>query len=159
MPHSSGQTMAAWSPAATPSRVWPSMMRADLAAIEMSASRPATRPAPTAGPCMAETIGLREAIRLRTSRVALLKSCENCWLGSKAPATGMSSSAPPAQKARPSPVMIVTRVSGSASMAAQTASSCRCMVGVTALALPGLLRVRRSTCGAGRSNFRRSKAA
>ncbi len=27
MPHSSGQQMAAWSPAATPSRVWPSMIR------------------------------------------------------------------------------------------------------------------------------------
>ena len=28
MPHSSGQQIAAWSPAATPSRVWPSMIRA-----------------------------------------------------------------------------------------------------------------------------------
>ena len=55
MPHSSGQTIAAWSPAATPRRVWPSMMRAFFAAIETSASSPATRPAPTAGPCIAET--------------------------------------------------------------------------------------------------------
>ena len=38
MPHSSGQTIAAWSPAATPSRVWPSMMRAFFAAMAAGAS-------------------------------------------------------------------------------------------------------------------------
>src|SRR5690606_11717442 len=48
MPHSSGQTMAAWSPAATPRRVWPSMMRAVRPATEMSASRATASPAPTA---------------------------------------------------------------------------------------------------------------
>ncbi len=64
MPHSSGQTMAAWSPAATPRRVWPSMIRAERAAIEMSASRPTTSPAPTAGPCMAETTGLEQLMTL-----------------------------------------------------------------------------------------------
>src|SRR3989304_4269942 len=53
MPQSSGQTIAAWSPAATPRRVWPSMMRAFFAAIEISDSNPATSPAPTAGPCIA----------------------------------------------------------------------------------------------------------
>ena len=31
MPHSSGQTIAAWSPAQTPMRAWPSLMRADSA--------------------------------------------------------------------------------------------------------------------------------
>ena len=55
MPHSSGQMIAAWSPAATPRRVCPSMIRAVFAAIETSARRPQTSPAPTAGPCMAET--------------------------------------------------------------------------------------------------------
>src|SRR3989449_9824777 len=55
MPKTSAQTMAGWSPAATPRRVWPSMSRAFFAAIEISASRPATSPAPTAGPCIAET--------------------------------------------------------------------------------------------------------
>src|ERR671918_764315 len=54
MPHSSGQQMAAWSPAATPSRVWPSMMRAVRLTTDTSANRPATRPAPTAGPWMHE---------------------------------------------------------------------------------------------------------
>ena len=49
-PQSSGQTIAAWSPAATPSFVWPSTIRAAGVAIEMSASSPTARPAPTAGP-------------------------------------------------------------------------------------------------------------
>ena len=56
--------MAAWSPAATPRRVWPSTIFALLAAIEMSASSPATRPAPTAGPCMALTMGLSQLMTL-----------------------------------------------------------------------------------------------
>jgi hypothetical protein len=64
MPQSSGQMIAAWSPAATPRRVWPSMMRAERAAIETSASRPATSPAPTAGPCIAETTGFEQLMRL-----------------------------------------------------------------------------------------------
>jgi hypothetical protein len=64
MPQSNGQTMAAWSPAATPRRVWPSMIRAERAAIEMSASRPMTSPAPTAGPAMAEITGLEQLMRL-----------------------------------------------------------------------------------------------
>ena len=64
MPHSSGQQIAAWSPAATPRRVWPSMMRAERATTEMSASMPTTSPAPTAGPWMAETIGLEQLITL-----------------------------------------------------------------------------------------------
>ena len=42
--------IAAWSPAATPRRVWPSTIRASRAAIGMSARSPATSPAPTAGP-------------------------------------------------------------------------------------------------------------
>ena len=44
MPQSSGQMIAAWSPAATPIRVWPSMRRAERPAIEMSASRPDDEP-------------------------------------------------------------------------------------------------------------------
>ncbi len=38
-PHSSGQITSAWSPAATPSLVWPSMILAFSAAIDTSASR------------------------------------------------------------------------------------------------------------------------
>ena len=56
--------MAAWSPAATPRRVCPSISRALRAAIEMSASSPATRPAPTAGPCIAETMIFEQLIML-----------------------------------------------------------------------------------------------
>ncbi len=58
IPHRSGQTIAAWSPAATPSLVWPSTIRAFGLASETSASRPTTSPAPTAGPVIAETIGV-----------------------------------------------------------------------------------------------------
>jgi hypothetical protein len=50
--------------AATPRRVCPSMIRAERAAIEMSASSPMTSPAPTAGPAMAETTGLEQLSRL-----------------------------------------------------------------------------------------------
>ena len=64
MPHNSGQMMAAWSPAATPKRVWPSTILALLAAMEMSANKPATKPAPTAGPCMALTMGLSQLMML-----------------------------------------------------------------------------------------------
>jgi hypothetical protein len=64
MPHSNGQQIAAWSPAATPMRVWPSMIRADRVAIEMSASSAAASPAPTAGPWIADTIGFEQLITL-----------------------------------------------------------------------------------------------
>ena len=64
MPHSSGQQMAAWSPAATPSRVCPSMIFAVLADDGDVGQHAATRPAPTAGPWMAETMGLLQSMRL-----------------------------------------------------------------------------------------------
>ncbi len=63
-PQSSGHTITAWSPAATPSFVWPSTMRADGVAIEMSASSPTARPAPTAGPVIADTIGFGQLTTL-----------------------------------------------------------------------------------------------
>ena len=56
--------IAAWSPAATPSLVWPSISLAVLAAIEMSASSATESPAPTAGPRMALTIGLLQLTML-----------------------------------------------------------------------------------------------
>ena len=56
--------MAAWSPAVTPRRVCPSMMRAVRATTDTSASSAATRPAPTAGPCTADTIGFEQSITL-----------------------------------------------------------------------------------------------
>ena len=64
MPHSSGHTIAEWSPAATPSRVWPSMMRALRPATVMSATIAAASPAPTQGPSMAATIGLVQLMTL-----------------------------------------------------------------------------------------------
>ena len=64
IPASSGQQMAAWSPAATPSRVCPSMILAVRPATEISASMATTRPAPTAGPWIAETIGLLQLMTL-----------------------------------------------------------------------------------------------
>ena len=64
IPQRSGHTITAWSPAATPSFVWPSTIRASGVAIEMSASRPTASPAPTAGPVIAETIGFGQLITL-----------------------------------------------------------------------------------------------
>ena len=46
------------------SRVCPSTILALLAAMEMSASSPATKPAPTAGPCRALTMGLSQLMTL-----------------------------------------------------------------------------------------------
>ena len=62
--------MTAWSPAATPKRVWPSVMKTDLAAMEMSHSRAATKPAPTAGPLIEEMVGLPQLMRLYTKSLA-----------------------------------------------------------------------------------------
>ena len=50
--------------AATPSRVCPSTIRADGAARLMSASSATASPAPTAGPSIAATIGLRQSTML-----------------------------------------------------------------------------------------------
>ena len=63
-PHRSGHTITAWSPAATPSFVWPSTIRASGVAIETSASSPTARPAPTAGPVIADTIGFGQSMTL-----------------------------------------------------------------------------------------------
>ena len=46
--------MAAWSPAATPSRAWPSESRADSPMMLTSASRATASPAPTATPLIAD---------------------------------------------------------------------------------------------------------
>ena len=40
------------------------MMQAERAAIDTSASRPTTSPAPTAGPAIADTTGLEQLRRL-----------------------------------------------------------------------------------------------
>src|SRR5918996_3508014 len=65
MPHKSGKKTPAGSPAATPSRVCPSMIRAVFAAIEISARRPQTSPAPTAGPFLVH-LGVG---RVQTARI------------------------------------------------------------------------------------------
>ena len=54
MPQSSGQMMAAWSPAPTPSLTWPSVILASSAMMLMSANMATARPAPTATPLIAE---------------------------------------------------------------------------------------------------------
>ena len=64
MPHSSGQMIAAWSPAARPSRVWPSIGLALRLTTEMSERIAQTRPPPTAGPRTAAMIGLVQLIML-----------------------------------------------------------------------------------------------
>ena len=56
--------MAAWSPAATPRRVCPSVRRASSAAMLTSARRATTSPAPTATPLIAETTGLSRSSML-----------------------------------------------------------------------------------------------
>jgi hypothetical protein len=62
MPHSSGQQTAAWSPAATPSRVCPSMIFAVFVTTDTSAKhRLRPGPRPTAGPWTAETMGLLQS--------------------------------------------------------------------------------------------------
>src|SRR5581483_10462897 len=60
IPHSIGQMRTPWSPAATPRRVCPSTILVAGVAIDTSASSPTARPAPTAGPVMADTIGLEQ---------------------------------------------------------------------------------------------------
>ncbi|CUJ50793.1 Uncharacterised protein [Achromobacter xylosoxidans] len=62
MPHSNGQMMVAWSPAATPIFRCPSEKRASLAAMEMSARITHARPAPTAQPRAAVTMGFEQLI-------------------------------------------------------------------------------------------------
>ena len=56
--------IAAWSPAATPRRVCPSVSRAVAEMMLTSASSATTRPAPTAAPLIAETTGLSRLIML-----------------------------------------------------------------------------------------------
>ena len=64
IPHSSGQQIAAWSPAATPSRVCPSTIFAVRAATDTSASSATASPAPTQGPWIADTTGFEQLITL-----------------------------------------------------------------------------------------------
>ena len=64
MPHSNGQLIIAESPAATPRLVCPSTIFAFFPAIDMSANNPATNPAPTAGPFIADTIGFEQFMTL-----------------------------------------------------------------------------------------------
>ena len=119
--------MAAWSPAATPRRVWPSMMRAVRPTTEMSARIPATRPAPTAGPCIADTIGLLHPITLNTrsraSRMARRRNSGSSMIVS------IMSKLPPELNPLPAPRSRATRVSGSRSTASHTSASWRCMAG------------------------------
>src|SRR5580765_79687 len=77
------------------------MMRADRAAIETSASRPTTSPAPMAGPCIAETIGFEQSMTLKTrsraSRSTRVRASKSPMIPS------ISSKLPPAENALPAP--------------------------------------------------------
>ena len=64
MPQSSGQMIAAWSPAPTPRRMWPSVIRASSAMMLMSAMIATASPAPTATPLIAEMIGFSQSMML-----------------------------------------------------------------------------------------------
>ena len=66
MPHSSGQIATAWSPPATPRRMWPSVILAASSMMLMSARSATASPAPTATPLMADTIGVSQSIIVRT---------------------------------------------------------------------------------------------
>ncbi|EEF26234.1 conserved hypothetical protein [Ricinus communis] len=77
MPHSSGQIIAAWSPAVTPMRTWPSNSLACLAAIGTSHSSASARPAPTAEPLIADTIGFLQSISALTRPAPPRKSLKN----------------------------------------------------------------------------------
>ena len=117
MPTSSGQITAAWSPAATPRRVWPSVKRAFSDAMLMSASSATASPAPTATPLMAEMIGLSQLIMLWTmSRASFIVPATTSRLPMDRSTTSKS---PPAENALPAPVMTATRTSGSSAMSSQ----------------------------------------
>jgi hypothetical protein len=156
MPHSSGQQMAAWSPAATPRRVWPSTITARRPATETSASRATTSPAPTAGPTMADTMGVEQSstciTRSRASRMTRARAAGSpaiSWIIWKLP---------PEEKASPAPRTTTTRVSGSRSTTGQTSARSWCMAASTELR-PGASSVIRRIPGSGRSNARVGKAA
>ena len=135
IPHRSGQIRAAWSPAATPNRAWPSERRADSAMMLTSASRATASPAPTATPLMAETIGLTEASISSTTALAS-RHCSTTAPWSVVILSTMARS-PPAEKARPAPVITDTATESSASTTDQTSESSRCSRSLAALSTSG----------------------
>src|SRR5579884_2498713 len=138
MPTSSGQQIAAWSPAATPSLVCPSMILAPRPATEMSASKATTRPAPTAGPRIAETTGLSKltilSTRSRASRMMRIRSEKPPMVSS------IKSKLPPEENALPSPRTSTARTLGSRSISGQMSARSRCICGPTELR-PGASRI------------------
>ena len=75
------------------------MILALRAAIEMSARRATTSPAPTAGPWIADTIGFEHSMTLRTRSLA---SCNTLVRTAKSVVIcSMRSKLPPAEKAEP----------------------------------------------------------
>ena len=143
MPQSSGQQMAAWSPAATPRRVWPSMMRAVRPTTETSASSAATSPAPTAGPWIADTIGFEQSMTLTTrSRASRIVRRRAVVVGDHR--VDQLEAAAGRERLARAPQQGDVASSGSRSTVSQTSASWRCAAGPTAFR-PGASRVIRST--------------
>ena len=79
--------------------------------MEISEESATARPAPAAGPLMAEMIGLSSLIMFQTMARA---SSPIAIIFCASPSLAISSfKSPPAEKARPAPVTTTTRVSGS----------------------------------------------
>ena len=118
------------------------MMRAVLATTDTSARMPATRPAPTAGPWMAETMGFEQLMTLKTRSVRVRMTRVRVAYVRHEGVEQLKE--PPAEKALPAPRRTATRVSGSRSTSSQMSASSRCTEGPTALR-PGPSMVMRST--------------
>ena len=90
------------------------MMRAVRPTTDTSASSAATSPAPTAGPCTADTIGVPQSMRFTTrSRASrMVRSRASTSLITES----ISSKLPPAENPLPAPRSSATRVSGSRSI-------------------------------------------
>ena len=149
IPHRSGQTIAAWSPAATPSFVWPSTIRAFGLASETSASRPTTRPAPTAGPGDRRDDRRRAAEHVVDEVASLVEDAlpRLGVVGDREHEVEVAAGAEDAVGAADG----TARVSSSWPIACQTRASSPCCSSLTALRRPGARSVNRRIPSSGRS--------
>jgi hypothetical protein len=108
----------------------------------MSASSATANPAPTATPLMAEMIGLSQLIMLWTmSRASLIV----CATTSRLPMDfSTTSKSPPAENARPAPVITATRTSSSSARSSHTRLSSLCKRKLVELSDSGRLIVSRA---------------
>ena len=147
IPQRSGHTIAAWSPAATPSFVWPSTIRALRRRDRDVGEQPDREPRADRRP------GHRRDDRLRAAdhvvdEVARLLEDARARLGVVRDLETRSRS-PPALNAPSAPRTSTARVSSSAPIVFQIAASSPCIAPLTAFSRPAARSVIRSTCGAG----------